>query len=162
MTSVRNPSSTPPPVTEEMLKAGIAIASMRASVERRNEASRRDRVSRIYFAMNAARSNQEATRPLPADFNPLVDKLDDAQLDEVERAMTGRKESTRTVGDAELRTLATGETHFERAKRVIAEQGTGLTIEQVEAQRDLWIISASEWAARLEQVEAAASIRGKV
>lgn len=46
---------------------------------------------------------------------------------------------------------------FERAKRVIAEQGEGLTLEQVTAQRDLWIMSASEWEGRLVAAESALS-----
>lgn len=44
--------------------------------------------------------------------------------------------------------------------RVIADQGRDLTLEQVTAQRDLWIISASEWEHRLaEQADTIVRLR---
>jgi hypothetical protein len=42
---------------------------------------------------------------------------------------------------------------FERAKEVIAQQGSNLTLEQVTAQRDLWILTASEFEARMTAAE---------
>jgi hypothetical protein len=52
----RNPSSTPPPVTEEMIEAGNnALKGLSLGIYYREQ------LTEVYLAMHAARSNQEAT-----------------------------------------------------------------------------------------------------
>jgi hypothetical protein len=70
----------------------------------------------------------------------------------------GAKNKVRECAQAALEAMPdeapSSEDAIERAKRTIAEQGSDLTLEQVTAQRDLWIISASEWEMRLSRAQA--------